>query len=157
MKNISIMTLNIISLLSLVCFFEARATVSQNPIQDLVAAEKYFQEELEFTSNPYGVKMAIEGKKGKIRVIDVRSREAFAKGHIPGAVNIPYDDIDRLDDISNAEQKPIKDGHNYVYCYENLCNLSQQACVKLAHLGYPVKELKGGFTGWTDHKYPVEK
>ena len=158
MKNTSLSILSCATFLLFSSSLESsESTSSQKTNQDFQAAEKYFQDELEFTSNPYGVKMALEGKKGKMKIIDVRSRDAFAKGHIPGAINIPYEEIDQMKPTENLDLMPIKDGHNYVYCYENLCNLSQKACLKLASLGYPVKEMKGGFTGWTDHKYPVEK
>ena len=133
-----------------------QASQLQTTPQDSARAVKYFEEELEFTTNPYGVKLATEGKKGKAKIIDVRDPKTFAQGHIPGAVNVPFKDIEAL--LSSEGSSPlIKDGYNYVYCYENLCNLSQQACLKFAALGYPVKEMKGGFTGWKDYNYPVEK
>jgi rhodanese-related sulfurtransferase len=38
-----------------------------------------------------------------------------------------------------------------------LCNLAQKAAKKFASLGYPVKEMAGGFTEWEKKKYPIEK
>jgi len=33
------------------------------------------------------------GQKGKVLVLDVRSPEEYAKGHIPEAVNVPIDEL----------------------------------------------------------------
>lgn len=50
-----------------------------------------------------------------------------------------------------------KDGYNYVYCYELLCNLGQKAAKQFAKAGYPVKEIKGGFKSWEEKGYKIEK
>lgn len=122
--------------------------------QNTKEAAAYFEQELAYTTNPYGVKLATEGKRAKINIVDVRSAEAFAKGHIPGAINIPFENFDEdQTDIPGLK----KDEYNVVYCYTELCNLAQKASLKFAKLGYPVKEMKGGFEGWEEHKYPVEK
>ncbi|MBQ2281741.1 MAG: rhodanese-like domain-containing protein [Kiritimatiellae bacterium] len=45
-------------------------------------------------------------------LIDVRSEEEFAAGHIDGAINIPYDVIDeKIEEISSDKTKPL-----YLYC-----------------------------------------
>ncbi|HZT69720.1 MAG TPA: rhodanese-like domain-containing protein [Terriglobia bacterium] len=35
------------------------------------------------------------GDKGKVLVLDVRSPEEYAKGHVPGAINVPYESLAR--------------------------------------------------------------
>ena len=127
-----------------------------NSIQDTDAAVKYFNDEMNFTTNPGGVKSAI-GRQEKITIVDVRKESAFKDGHIPGAVNIPFDKWQTFEGSQTEFPSLRKDGFNYVYCYELLCNLSQKAAKKFASLGYPVKEVKGGFQSWKDHNYTVEK
>ncbi|WP_247005905.1 rhodanese-like domain-containing protein [Halorientalis litorea] len=40
-----------------------------------------------------------------VQVVDTRSPDAFAAGHIPGARNLPYAELaDRIDDIEWAEE-----------------------------------------------------
>jgi hypothetical protein len=126
-----------------------------NKIQDTVAAVKYFEDEMNFTTNPGGVK-AVLGSKD-ITIVDVRREADFKAGHIPGAINLPFDKWDRFEGTLTEFLGLRKDGYNYVYCYELLCNLGQKAAKKFASLGYPAKEMKGGFQSWKDHKYKIEK
>ncbi len=128
---------------------------SHKKIQDTAAAVRYFENEMAFTTNPGGAKAAIGAKD--ITIVDVRREVDFKAGHIPGAINLPFDKWDRFEGNQTEFPGLRKDGYNYVYCYELLCNLGQKAAKKFASLGYPVKEMKGGFQGWKDHKYKVEK
>lgn len=125
-------------------------------VQDTGAAVKYFAKELNFTINPYGVKTAID-TKADVVIVDVRKEADFKAGHIPGAVNLPYDQWDGFEGAQTAFPHLRKDTHNYVYCYQLLCNLGQKAAKKFAAEGYPVKEMKGGFRSWKEDKLPVSK
>lgn len=125
--------------------------------QDSTSAEQYFFNEMNFTTNPHGLKDVIDGKKHNVIIIDIRSEKDFLKGHIPGAVNLPYDKYDGFEGSETIFPSLRKDSFNYIYCYELLCNLSQKACKKFASLGYPVKEVKGGFKAWQEHGYHIEK
>ena len=42
-----------------------------------------------------------------------------------------------------------------VYCAGPHCNGANKAAVKLAALGYPVKEMIGGVTGWLDEGFEL--
>ncbi len=125
-------------------------------IQDTAMAFKYFEEELNFTAVPGSVKKVTEGKMDGV-IIDLRKKEHFDKGHIPGAINLPFDQYDGFEGQHSEFPGLSKDKINYVYCYELLCNLSLKAAKQFAALGYPVKEVKGGFTAWEEHGYPIEK
>lgn len=130
-----------------------------NKIQDTAAATRYFESELNFSTNPHGLNSLITSKEKEqpFTIVDLRAESDYKNGHIPGAINIPYDKWDGF----KGDQKEFpglrKDGINYVYCYEILCNLGQVAGKKFASLGYPVKEMKGGFQEWKKRRYPVEK
>ena len=129
----------------------------QHPFQDSAKAVEYFENELNFTTNPYGTKKVVEGEIKDVTIVDVRDAKEFAKGHIPGAINIPFDKHQSFEGPETEFPGLRKDGFNYVYCYELLCNLAQKAAKKFASLGYPVKEIVGGFEEWKEHKYPIEK
>ena len=131
-------------------------TLQSSSIQDTRAAVQYFENEMNFTTNPGGVKAAIN-KKQNVAIIDVRKEADFKAGHIPGAINLPFDKWDGFEGNQSDFPGLKKDGFNYVYCYELLCNLAQKASKKFASLGYPSKEIKGGFQAWKDHKYQIEK
>lgn len=152
METLKLLALPLLVTSSTVCF-----SVADQPIQDSQKAVEFFTQELEFKTNPHGVKAVIDGKVQNVTIVDVRSAEDFAKGHIPGAINIPPEKHAAFKGNETEFPKLRKDGYNYVYCYQLLCNLGQMAAKKFASLGYPVKEMVGGFEEWKEHKYPIEK
>lgn len=74
-------------------------------------------------------------------VIDTRSPESFALCHIPGAINLP-----RIDAASTADLSREK--VYVVYCWGPGCNGSTKGALRLAELGFLVKELTGGLEYW---------
>lgn len=149
----------ILCLGSLIAILPAFSYADSSKVQDTRSAVKYFETELSFTSNPHGVNAIItaKDKNANVTIVDVRKEEDFKAGHIPGAINIPFDKWDGFNGKQTQFPGLRKDGVNYVYCYELLCNLGQVAAKKFASLGYPVKEMKGGFKSWKDGGYTVEK
>ena len=129
----------------------------QEPLQDTQKAVEYFTQEMDFKTNPHGVKAVLDGKVKNVTIVDVRSKADYAKGHIPGAINIPWEDHESFE--GSEKEFPVlkKDGYAYIYCYELLCNLGQKAAKKFASLGYPVKEIVGGFEEWKAGGNPIEK
>jgi rhodanese-related sulfurtransferase len=83
-------------------------------------------------------------------VVDVRAAEDFAKGHIPGAINLPKDEWDGARGLET-------DKTNVIYCYTQQCHLAANACVQFAARGYPVMELEGGFEVWKEHQLDIEE
>ena len=75
-------------------------------------------------------------------ILDVRTPEEFAQGHIPGAVNIPNEDIG----TEPIEALPRKDQTLLVYCRSG--NRSRQASQKLADQGYTKVLEFGGINTW---------
>ena len=82
--------------------------------------------------------------------MDVRESEDFAKGHIPGAVNIPKEEWNEPHGLARGKT-------NVVYCYSQQCHLAANACVRFATAGYPVMELEGGFETWKEHQLDIEE
>jgi rhodanese-related sulfurtransferase len=86
-----------------------------------------------------------------IVVLDVRSRELFAEGHVAGAVNLPYAEIG-----GETAAATVPDGAVAVtYCAGPHCNAATQGALRLAQLGYPVKEMIGGLDYWRRSGYPM--
>lgn len=81
-------------------------------------------------------------------LVDVRTREEFASGHIAGAVNIPVDQISsRLSEFPT--DKPI-----VLYCRSG--NRSSQAAAILNSAGYQGIYDLGGVINWTAQGYPLQ-
>jgi rhodanese-related sulfurtransferase len=85
-----------------------------------------------------------------IIVVDVREADDFAKGHIPGALCLPQERWDSLEEMS-------RDRLHIFYCYPQACHLAAQACVKFANRGYQVMEREGGFAAWKAAELDVER
>lgn len=102
----------------------------------------------ECSSDPYYIKITAEAAKmyidsSKPTVVDVRSAEEYAGGHIEGAINLPLDEIG---DEPPAEL-PALDAFILVYCRSGV--RSEQAAQKLIGLGYLKVYDMGGVNDWT--------
>ena len=75
-------------------------------------------------------------------LLDVRTAEEFAQGHIPGAVNIPNEQIG----TEKLPQLPEEDQLILIYCRSG--NRSKQAAGKLAKAGYTNLVEFGGIRDW---------
>lgn len=135
-----------------------------NKAQDTTKAAEYFENELNFTTNAYGVKNVVDGTIKNVTIIDLRTKEDYDKGHIPGSINLPFNQYNSFEGTETEFSGLRKDGYNYVYCYTAECNLAKKAGKRFASLGYPVKEIVGGFDSWKEHgstpghehEYPIE-
>jgi len=84
-------------------------------------------------------------------IFDVRSEKEFASGHVPGAVNLPYDEItDRL-----AGQTLDPDDEIVVYCESGRrAAVAEEA---LRHAGFTsVRHLEGDMRGWRESHLPCD-
>lgn len=75
------------------------------------------------------------------QLIDVRTPEEFAGGHIPGAINIPLQQIDQAAAIVPDKATPL-----FVYCHSGA--RSAQAVSALKHMGYTDARNIGGIASW---------
>ena len=76
-------------------------------------------------------------------IVSVRSAEAYAKGHVPGAINIGLADLVKPENLA----KLPTDKQIVVYCFTG--HTGSQATAILNMLGYDVTNLKFGMTAWT--------
>ncbi len=76
-------------------------------------------------------------------IVSIRSAAQYAKGHIPGAINIPFKDIAKVENL----EKLNPDKQIVVYCYTG--RTASQATAILNTLGYDARNLLWGMTGWT--------
>jgi len=75
-------------------------------------------------------------------ILDVRTEQEFAAGHIPGAILVPNETIG----TKEIPQLPDKDQLIMVYCRSG--NRSKQASGKLVQLGYTNIVEFGGINSW---------
>ena len=118
-------------------------------VHDPAKAKAFFEDKLAFTTGPVELNRWIKTGKDNLVIVDVRAAEDFAKGHIPGAINLPKDKWQSPQGLSREKT-------NVVYCYKQ-CHLAANACVRFAGEGYPVMELEGGFEAWKENELDVEE
>jgi len=80
-------------------------------------------------------------------LIDVRSPSEFANGHVPGAVNIPMDQRERLEALDKSA--PVT-----FICWSG--GRSGAVATGLASQGFAVRNVTGGTSAWIASGYPVE-
>lgn len=83
-------------------------------------------------------------------LIDVRSAEEYAAGHIPGAIHIPYQHVaERIDEV---------DAPNRVapYCQVGPRARKGEAALRARGYAQPIYQLEGGLRAWRAGGYPVE-
>lgn len=91
----------------------------------------------------------IEGKQ--VQLLDVRTPEEYAQGHIAGAANI---DVFNRDFIRLAEKDLDKSKPVAVYCRSG--KRSADAARQLAAKGFKVVNLEGGIMAWAQSQ-PVTR
>lgn len=120
------------------------------PAAESALAAKHFDGKLPFETDCSDVHDS--HAKGEIDfvLLDVRSPEAYSRGHVPGAISLPYAKI-----IESKLSSYPRDTLFVVYCSGPHCNGADKAAARLAHLGRPVKVMIGGITGWQDEGYEL--
>ena len=89
-------------------------------------------------------------KKGLVTVLDVRPAEEYAAGHLPGAINIPVDQLKgRLAKLPRGKEV-------VAYCRGPYCLMSFEAVEALRKRGLRARRLKDGFPEWRAAGLPVE-
>ncbi|HET7453465.1 MAG TPA: rhodanese-like domain-containing protein [Thermoanaerobaculia bacterium] len=125
--------------------------VLEYPPAPPASSAAHFLEALSRSTDPSDVHGDFERGGARFLLLDARSREAFVRGHVPGAVNLHHRSIDAETASRFAKDVPI-----VTYCDGVHCNASTKAAAKLAALGFAVKEMIGGFDGWIREGYDVE-
>jgi rhodanese-related sulfurtransferase len=125
--------------------------VSEVPPALSPAALEHFGKRLTFETDCSDVYSSYVSKRLDFVLLDVRGKQAFAEGHVPGAINIPVITI-TPERVAAYPQETLF----VVYCAGPHCNGANKAAVRLAQLGRPVKEMIGGITGWIDEGFTLE-
>jgi len=98
---------------------------------------------------PLALHALLAGEKSP-QVIDVRTSEEYAAGHIPGALHIPFDEI--------AERIVEIDTPNGVALYCMVGPRARKGEAALRKSGYTeVLHIQGGLSAWQESGLPVER
>ena len=75
-------------------------------------------------------------------LLDVRTPQEYREGHIPGSQNVPLQQLDKLEEVTEN-----KDTVLYVYCRSGA--RSRQAVSLLNHMGYTNVHNIGGIAAYS--------
>lgn len=114
-------------------------------------AYAHFEAALHYETDCWDVHESMSKGSADFVLLDVRSPALYAKGHVPGAINLPHAKI------VESKMKEFADGTVFVvYCAGPHCNGAHRGAIGLAKLGRPVKLMIGGITGWLDEGFTLE-
>jgi len=128
-----------------------------NPVTLVPAAPpqialEHFESELTFQTDCWDTHEAMHSGDPGFVLLDVRSPALFAKGHVPGAINLPHGKI------VASRMNAYPPGTLFVtYCGGPHCNGAARGAARLARLGQAVKIMAGGVTGWIDEGFELER
>ena len=116
-------------------------------------AYAFFQRKLRYETDPSDVYRDMQQGVDTFVVLDVRSPDAYAKSHVPGALHLPHTAINAATTVALHRDKLL-----VVYCWGPGCNGAAKAAMQLSALGFTVKEMIGGMEYWEEReRYPVER
>jgi rhodanese-related sulfurtransferase len=118
---------------------------------DPAVAAAHFAHRLAVETDVSDVATALESGRPGFVLLDSRSAESWAQGHVPGAVHLPGREIAGRAPGELDRSVPV-----VTYCWGPGCNGATRAALALATLGFRVREMIGGFEYWAREGLPVE-
>ena len=94
----------------------------------------------------------LNAKLGNIQLIDIRTPEEYAGGHLVNSVNINFYDATFADDMNKLD----KNNELYIYCRSG--GRSGKASKQLEKMGFTrVYDLQGGIINWNKNSLEIIK
>lgn len=112
------------------------------------AAQAHFAQKLAFETDCWDVHESLRSGSADFVLFDVRGPDAYLKGHVPGAINLPHGKI-----IASKLAAWPGETLFVVYCAGPHCNGADKAAARLSQLGRKVKVMIGGMMGWADERF----
>lgn len=89
-------------------------------------------------------------KQGLVTVIDVRPPQEYEAGHVPGAINIPLNELEQHLEELDPNLEVV------AYCRGPHCLLAFDAVAKLREKGMKARRLEDGYPEWKIAGLPIE-
>lgn len=126
------------------------SAVARVPAAATASAIAHFGGRLSYEADVSDVHADLEAAVADFVLVDSRSTAAWEQGHVPQAVHLP------TAEIADRAAAEIPAGTLVVtYCWGPGCNGATRAALAFAQLGYPVKEMIGGYEYWVREGFPV--
>jgi rhodanese-related sulfurtransferase len=125
--------------------------VTAIPAARFEVAVAHFEQEFSFETDCWDIHEALQSGDPGFVLLDVRGPASFDKGHVAGAINLPHGKI-----VASRMLQYSRETLFITYCAGPHCNGAARGALRLARLGYPVKIMAGGITGWMDEGFDLK-
>lgn len=116
-------------------------------VKQLIQTFLVSRDELEPVARP---ELLERVREGLVTVLDVRPPEEYQAGHVPGAINVPLNELE-------SHLAELDTDHGIVaYCRGPHCILAFEAVARLRKQGFNAARLEDGFPEWRQAGLPVE-
>ena len=132
--------------LDAIAALRALAESHTEAVQALVS--RYLHARDEFEPLP-AEELLTRADSGLVTVLDVRPANEYAQGHIPGALNVP------LEDLKTRLRSLPRNQEVIAYCRGPWCVLSFEAVRLLRKAGFTARRLQDGLPEWRHAGHPV--
>jgi rhodanese-related sulfurtransferase len=112
---------------------------------------RHYLNKLSVETDVADVRLDMEREVDNFVLIDVRAAKSYAECHIPGAISLPYREIDEETTAALSKEQVI-----VVYCWGPACNAGTKGAARLSELDFKVKEMLGGIEYWRKEGGQVE-
>ena len=131
-------------------FFRAMRTLAESRLAEVERIARRFLEGRDDMEPVDGETLLKRAQEGAVTVLDVRPVEEYEAGHLPGALSIPFEELEqRLAELP-------RDQEIVAYCRGPYCVLSVQAVETLRAKGFRAVRLTDGPPDWRARGLPLE-
>ncbi|OGR02080.1 MAG: ArsR family transcriptional regulator [Deltaproteobacteria bacterium RIFOXYA12_FULL_61_11] len=131
-------------------FYRELRTLAESRLHEIQAVTRQFLEkrgEMEPVDRDV---LAARVRSGEVTLLDVRPKEEFEAGHLPGAVSVPLAELEvKLADLPH-------DREVVAYCRGPYCVLAVQAVAVLREKGFRAIRMEEGVPDWRARGLPIE-
>ncbi len=110
---------------------------------------QHYEHKLAYEIDAWDLHVALAAGEN-VTVVDARSAEAFALGHIPGAISLPHREMSQAS-TAHIDRTSLV----VTYCDGVGCNASTKGALNMLRLGFRVRELIGGLDWWKRDGHPT--
>ena len=131
-------------------FFRALRHLAESHLAEIEVVTREFLKGREAMEPVDRERLLDRVRHGEVTVLDVRPPEEYGAGHIPGAISIPIDELER-----RLAELP-KEREIVAYCRGPYCVMALEAVELLLARGFRAIRLEDGVPDWRAHGFTVE-